>query len=175
MYSTQYDKLSLEKRFWVLRIAILCTFLGLLCSLIFFQIIKGNDYVKLASQNRLRILRIMPPRGTITDVAGAPLAVNVRTFNISGYPFDLMDEKKAKIVVSILKRGGIPITETEIKDKVQKQYSAPYRAITIASNLTFAQATQLIMDKNFSELLFLTPVWKRSYPAGKDVAHVVGY
>ncbi len=175
MSSTQYDKLSLEKRFWVLRVAVLCTFLGLLCSLIFFQIIKSNEYVKLASQNRLRILRILPPRGTITDATGAPLAVNVRTFNISGYPLDLLDEKKAKIVASILKRGGIPVTETEIKDKVQKQYSAPYRAITIASNLTFAQATQLIMDKNFSELLFLTPVWKRSYPAGKDVAHVVGY
>ena len=175
MSSIQYDKLSLEKRFWVLRGAVLCTFLGLLCSLIFFQIIKSNEYVKLASRNRLRILRILPPRGTITDAAGAPLAVNVRTFNISGYPLDLMDEKKVKIVASILKHGDIPVTEAEIKDKVQKQYSAPYRAITIASNLTFAQATQLIMDKNFSELLFLTPVWKRSYPAGKDVAHVVGY
>ena len=118
MSSIQYDKLSLEKRFWVLRGAVLSTFLGLLCSLIFFQIIKSNEYVKLASRNRLRILRILPPRGTITDAAGAPLAVNVRTFNISGYPLDLMDEKKVKIVASILKHGGIPVTEAEIKDNV---------------------------------------------------------
>ena len=72
-------------------------------------------------------------------------------------------------------RNGIPINEEELKKLIEKQYSAPYRAITVASNLTFAQAAELITDKDFSEALFLSPVWKRTYPAGKFTAHVVGY
>jgi len=175
MSNLQYNRLSLEKRFYILRFVFFTTFFVLLLSLLFFQVIRGSEYVRLASQNRLRILRILPARGTIIDANGAPLAVNVRTFNISSYPLDLRDADKVKAIVNMLQRSGIPVTETEIKDKLEKQYSAPYRAITIASNLTFAQATQLIMNKRFSELLILSPVWKRSYPAGSDAAHVVGY
>lgn len=175
MSNLQYNRLSLERRFNVLRLVFSATFIVLILSLVFFQIIRSEDYIRLASQNRLRILRIMPPRGIITDSEGAPIAVNVRTFSISGYPVDLRDPKKVKKIINILHEGGIPITEEEIAEKLQKQYSAPYRAITLASNLTFAQVTQLVMSKQFNELLMLSPVWKRSYPAGADAAHVIGY
>ena len=175
MPNAQYNRLGLEKRFLILRIVFFVTFFLLALSLIYFQLINGGEYARLASHNRLRILRVLPARGMIYDTNGAPLAVNVRTFNICGYAFDLRDDEKLGKIVEILKKGGIPTTKAELTEKLQRQYSAPYRAITVASNLTFAQATQLIMDKNFSDLLFLTPVWKRSYPAGADVAHVVGY
>lgn len=36
----------------------------LVTGLFFFQVVQGDTYVKLASQNRLRILRILPPRGS---------------------------------------------------------------------------------------------------------------
>lgn len=175
MSNLQYNRLGLEKRFLVLRCAIFATFLVLLLSLLFFQVIFGSEYIRLASQNRLRVLRILPARGVITDSEGAPLAVNVRTFNIASYPIDLRNPEKVKAIVNMLQHSGIAVSEDEIEAKLEKQYSAPYRAITIASNLTFAQATQLIMNKRFSELLILSPVWKRSYPAGTDAAHVVGY
>ncbi len=135
---------------------VLFTVAILLMSLFFFQIIKANEYVRLASQNRLRIIRMSPPRGTITDSKGAPLAVNVRTFSVNGYPIDLQRECSIKLVSSVLMRNGIPINEEELKKLIEKQYSAPYRAITVASNLTFAQAAELITDKDFSEALFLS-------------------
>jgi len=175
MSNLQYNRLSLEKRFNVLRFVFFATFIVLVLSLVFFQIISGGEYIRLASQNRLRIMRVPPPRGVITDCEGAPIAVNIRTFSVSGYPVDLRDPEKVKVIIDILQHGGIPVTKQEIAEKLQKQYSAPYRAITLASNLTFAQVTQLVMNKHFSELLMLSPVWKRSYPAGPDAAHVVGY
>ena len=175
MSNVQYDRLSVEHRLSVLRFVIILTFILLMTGLVFFQIIKYDEYVRLASQNRLRILRIVPPRGIIRDAGGAPLAVNIRTFNINGYPIDLQKEANAKTVISILSRNGIPMDETVLKKTIEKQYSAPYRAITVASNLTFAQVAQLVMDKNFSTALFLAPVWRRTYPAGEFAAHVVGY
>ncbi|MDD4159873.1 MAG: penicillin-binding protein 2 [Synergistaceae bacterium] len=168
-------RFSIDRRIRFLQVVVLSTVAVLLMSLFFFQIIKANEYVRLASQNRLRIIRIAPPRGTITDCKGAPLAANVRTFSVNGYPIDLQRENNIKLVSSVLIRNGIPVSEEDLKKIIEKQYSAPYRAITVASNLTFAQAAELITDKDFSEALFITPVWKRTYPAGNFTAHAVGY
>lgn len=173
--SNQYDRIDMEHRLRFLQNMIIVTMALLIAGLVFFQIIRSDEYVDLASQNRLRILRIIPPRGIITDARGAPLALNVRTFNINGYPIDLQKEENAKIIVALLKRNGIPMDEQSFKELIEKQYSAPYRAITVASNLTFAQVAEFVMDKDFKNLLFLAPVWRRSYPGGAFAAHVVGY
>ena len=157
--SEAFDKFDMERRLQFLRAVLVLTFILLVAGLAFFQIIRRDEYVRLASQNRLRILRITPPRGVITDSQGAPLAVNVRTFNLSGYPIDLQKEENVRFVSNLLNRNGIPMNAEMLKKLVEKQYSAPYRAITVASNLTFAQVAQLIMDSDFRNVLFLTPVW----------------
>ncbi len=175
MANKQFLKFDIYRRLRFLQSAVFVSFILLASGLFFFQIIQGDTYVKLAANNRLRILRIVPPRGTISDINGAPLAVNVRTFNISGYPIDLQKEENIKSVTGLLQRNGIPMTEDKFSDLVAKQYSAPYRAITVATNLTFAQVAELIMDKDFKKTLFLTPVWRRTYPAAQYAAHVVGY
>ncbi len=173
--SNRQGRYDTERRIRFLQLAVLATIALLLLGLFFFQVIRANEYVRLASQNRLRILRMAPPRGTVTDSKGAPLAVNVRTFSVNGYPVDLQRNGNIKMVSSMLMRNGIPISEEDLRKLIEKQYSAPYRAITVASNLTFAQAAELITDSDFGEALFLTPVWKRTYPAGSFTAHVVGY
>ena len=170
-----FDKFDMERRLQILRGVVIVTLLFLTAGLVVFQLVRGQDYIALASQNRLRILRITPPRGIISDSDGAPLAVNVRTFNVNGYPVDLQKEENMTFVVSLLKRNGIPMTMENLKQIIDKQYSAPYRAITVASNLTFAQVAQLVVDSDFKNILFLTPVWRRSYPSGAFCAHVVGY
>lgn len=88
----QYDRLDAERRLAVIQALIVITFILLISGLVFFQLVMGDDYVRLASRNRLRIVKIMPPRGVISDRNGAPLAINVRTFNINSYPIDLMKE-----------------------------------------------------------------------------------
>lgn len=175
MSNFQYDRIGIGRRLYALRAVMFATFALLVTGLVFFQIIKSDEYVDLASQNRLRILRIVPPRGIIFDSKGAPLAVNVRTFNINGYPIDLQNDETAKKVVRILSQNGIPMTDASLKSLIERQYSAPYRAITVATNLTFAQIAEIVMDKDFASTLFLTQVWRRTYPAGEFAAHTVGY
>lgn len=175
MVSSQYSKFDIMRRMRFLQAAVFVSFMLLVAGLFFFQVVQGDTYVKLASQNRLRILRILPPRGSIVDINGAPLAVNVRTFNINGYPIDLQREENVKSVTALLVRNGIPMTEEKFRELVAKQYSAPYRAITVATNLTFAQVAEMIMDRDFKKVLFLTPVWRRTYPAAQYAAHIVGY
>jgi len=171
----QYDRIDADTRLNFIAFFIIFTIILLVAGLAYFQLVMGDDYVRLASQNRLRIMRIVPPRGVISDRNGVPLAVNVRTFNVCGYPIDLMKEASASRVIDLLVRNGIPMDEVQLKTLVSKQYSAPYRAITVAQNLTLAQVSELIMDGDFSEVLFLSQVWRRTYPSGTYTAHVVGY
>lgn len=171
----RYDRMDTERRLNFIQALTLLTLALLTAGLAFFQLIKGDNYVSLASQNRLRIMKIMPPRGVISDRNGAPLAVNVRTFNINCYPVDLMKEENSVKIVALLNRNGIPMDGEQLKGLVEKQYSAPYRAITVAQNLTLAQVSALIMDRDFKDALFLSQVWRRTYPAGAFTAHVIGY
>lgn len=171
----QYDRLDAERRLTVIQALIVITFILLISGLVFFQLVMGDDYVRLASRNRLRIVKIMPPRGVISDRNGAPLAINVRTFNINSYPVDLMKEANSAKIINLLNRYGIPMDGERLKTIAEKQYSAPYRAITVAQNLTLAQVSELIMDKDFKDVLFLSQVWRRTYPSGPFTAHAVGY
>jgi penicillin-binding protein 2 len=147
----------------------------LIVGLVYFQLVKADEYVELASGNRLRMVRILPPRGNIYDASGVPLAVNVRTFDIKGYPMDLRRDEDFARVSSLFVRHGIPMTPDSLKANVEKQYVAPYRAVSVATNLTLAQVADLVMDSGFSQVLFPSPVWRRIYPGGALVAHVVGY
>lgn len=171
----QYDRISAERRLCLIQGLVIVTMGLLISGLIFFQLVKGDDYVRLASQNRLRIMKIMPPRGVISDRNGAPLAVNVRTFNLNCYPIDLMKTSNSTRVIEMLSRNGIPMDAVQLQTLIEKQYSAPYRAITVAQNLTLAQVSEMIMDKDFRDILFLSQVWRRTYPAGRITAHAVGY
>ena len=121
------------------------------------------------------MIRLLPPRGNIYDKNGVPLAVNVRTFDIKGYPVDLSKNEDFERISALFARHGIPMTSDDLRERVEKQYVAPYRAISVATNLTLAQVSDLVMDPAFSQTLFPSAVWRRIYPGGSLVAHIMGY
>jgi penicillin-binding protein 2 len=149
--------------------------LGLALSLLFFQVLRGEHYSFLSTQNKIRVIRTSSPRGEVTDVHGAPLAVSVRTFDIVGYPPDLKEAKVLGEVAAVLKKQGIPATAEGLGESIRKQYWAPYRPVTVASNLTLGQVASLVSDPFFPKFLSPTPVFRRVYPAGALTAHVIGY
>lgn len=171
----KYHFFDMEYRISFLQKAIIITFCLLISGLVYFQILKRDEYINLASRNRLRIFRMPAPRGMIIDKNGAPLAVNARTFNINVYPVDLKDDENKALISKVLERNGIPMTVTKVDELIKKQYSAPYRAIALAKNLTFSQIAELVTDRDFNSLLSVSPVWRRSYPASELAVHAVGY
>ena len=68
MSNSQYERYNAEKRIMSLQLLVVCTVSLLITALVFFQIVRSDAYIDLASQNRLRILRKMPPRGNITGI-----------------------------------------------------------------------------------------------------------
>jgi penicillin-binding protein 2 len=169
------DHFDVDHRLLYVRNIFTFSLLFLVVGMAYFQLVRADEYVKLASNNRLRMIRLLSPRGNIYDAHGVPLAVNVRTFDIKTYPMDLQTDDEFERTSGLFARHGIPMTSADLKENVDKQYVAPYRAISVANNLTLAQVSDLVMDPEFSQGLFPSPVWRRIYPAGALAAHVVGY
>jgi penicillin-binding protein 2 len=169
------ERLDLDKRLLYIRNILIFSLSFLIVGLVYFQLVRADEYVELASGNRLRMIRLLPPRGNIYDSSGVPLAVNVRTFDIKCYPMDLRKDEDFLGVASLFVRHGIPLTPEGLKESIEKQYVAPYRAVSVATNLTLAQVSDLVMDPGFSRALFPSPVWRRIYPGGSLMAHVIGY
>lgn len=165
----------LDERLKMLLGGVFLSLLVLLGGLYFFQILHGDKYVRLAYNNRLRLIRIAAPRGEIFDRHGVPLAVNETTFSIMGYPLDLDSEQKLERLSLVLKRHGIPISVEVLQKTIRQQRSAPYRVIRLIPNLTMPQMAELVADPEFPRELFPFPVWRRTYPAGALASNVLGY
>lgn len=173
--NNKLEHLDYDHRLSYLRNVLIFTLSFLVVGLVYFQLVKADEYVDLASSNRLRMIRLLPPRGNIYDASGVPLAVNVRTFDVKGYPLDIRSDEDYERVTALFRRHGIPMTAEGLKASLDRQYVAPYRAVSIATNLTLAQISDLVMDPEFSEKLFPSAVWRRTYPGGELTAHVIGY
>ena len=170
-----FDVEVLDWRLKFLLGSLVATFLLLIGGLYLCQIHQGDMYVRLAHNNRLRMIRFAAPRGEIFDRNGVPLAVNTTTFCIMGYPLDLNTPEKLDRLSKILKRHGIPMDTDYLEKVIKQQRSAPYRVMRIVPNLTMTQMAELVADYDFPRELFPMSVWRRTYPAGSTVANVLGY
>ncbi len=166
---------SIDKRLRICLLFMLAGLLVLVVALWFFQVVRTDRYVRLASENRLRMLRFPPIRGEIFDRNGVPLALNLKTFNIMGYPLDIKKYDLLPIISDVLTKHGIPSSPEDLSSRIEKQYWAPYRAVIIVQNLTLTQMTAIISDPVFPRLLFPIQVTCRTYPAGSIASHILGY
>lgn len=168
-------RVEMDFRLSILRWGLLLMLFLLGGAIFSFQVLRFDRYLQLAVQNRLRTLQVPAQRGRLFDTHGAPLALNVRTFDLKGYPLYLRREGVLENLEGLLGRHGIPLNADQLAEAVDRQYWAPFRAVTVVSHLTLAQVAGLVMDPDFSPQLFPYPVWRRVYPAGPLAAHVVGY
>ena len=168
-------RLLMNLRLKQLRWAIFLSLLILGGGLYYFQIAHGDAYIRLATNNRLRLIRFPPVRGEIYDRNGALLAVNVTTFDIMGYPLDIEKNEMKERLADLLSRHGIPYSAEDLSRSVKRQYWAPYRVVRVVGNLTLAQMADLVADPEFPRELFPLPVWRRTYPAGSLASNVTGY
>lgn len=166
---------DIDKRLRIWLLLMLGALMVLVVALWFFQILRTDRYVSLASENRLRMIRFPPVRGEIFDRNGVPLALNLNTFNIMGYPLDIKKHDLIPIISDVLTKHGIPSSQGDLVKRIDRQYWAPYRAVSIVQNLTLTQMTAIVSDPAFPRQLFPIQVTCRTYPAGPMVSHVLGY
>ncbi len=153
----------------ILLIGIAC--LVLLLRLWYLQVLEGNLYLTLSTNNRLRVRAVEAPRGYILDRHGDILVENRPTFDLYATPEDV---KNPREVASIL--AGILHTDAEsILERLAEGQGRSYQPLLLRKDLD--EAMMVAVEERRLDLpgvnLRIRPV--RAYPGGGMAANLLGY
>ncbi len=148
----------------------------LIARLFQLQIIEGGKYEQLADDNHVRLDLAPPMRGTIYDRFGRPLASHRRAGRVSVVPEESEDPQSAlKRVAALVEIPDERLTRLikEIEDK--RRSRASFVPVTVAQELTYEDFARLHVYTPEIPGLKVEMAHTRSYPRGRDLAHVLGY
>lgn len=166
-----FDSYRVRQRSSVARWVLVGAFAVLLGAFFRTQIIHHDRYQLRAETNRLRSVPITPPRGIILDRHGEIIAENV-----PGYAVKLIAQNRDSLRASLARLATIvPLDSSEVESVVRRFGQAPYQPVTVIGDAPFETVSRLEEHRAALPGLVLQAEPKRSYPAGKAVAHLVGY
>jgi penicillin-binding protein 2 len=160
------------------RLPLLVGFIVLFAAVLFFrlwylQVVKGSYYYDLAENNRIRPIKIRPPRGVIYDRNGRPLVENVLTFDISVVPEDTPDlDETIDHLAPVVKLPPASLRAAiESADAIRVQYE-PVKVLEEApwSVVAMVEAHQEDLPG-----VLVEPEHRRHYPYGGMASHEFGY
>ncbi|HHT69605.1 MAG TPA: penicillin-binding protein 2 [Firmicutes bacterium] len=161
-----------EKRLFVLfAIILLCTFI-LVGRLWFLQLARGEHYARLADGNRMRQLRLLPPRGEIADRNGQVLVRSKPAFTVSVVPGGYLQEDEESLCLLCEVLG---LTPEELAEALEKGKGFPYEPVRIKQDVQ--PETVVAIEENRMNLpgIFIEEEPVREYLYGELASHVVGY
>ncbi len=149
---------------------------ALIARLFQLQILEGEKYTQLADQNHIRLELAPPQRGRILDRFGRPLASHRRAGRITVIPEQMKDP--AAMLASIASLIELPDNAvTRVLEDIRRarQRRAAFVPIIVANELTYEDFAR--MNVHAAELpgVQVEMALTRSYPRGRDFAHVLGY
>lgn len=152
---------------WVLGLA----FLVLVAAFFRVQALESERFRTTAERNRIRTVPLPAPRGAILDRNGLVIAENV-----PGYAVKLLGTSRDS-VRAVLRRLAalVPLDSAVAEAVVQRWAQAPFQPATVFSNASFETVATLEEHRFSLPGLVVQTEPRRHYPAGKAVAHVVGY
>lgn len=146
--------------------------LGLLGAAFFrTQILRNDEFVLRADDNRFDVVPIPAPRGTVLDRDGKVIAETVAGYalQVDAGPADTVRARLAAVA------GLLRIDSATIEAAVRAARTARGKPVTVVPTLSFEQVARLEERRGQITGVRLEPHPVRRYPAGPAVAHVVGY
>jgi len=156
---------GLRSRTLIFAAFLACAFLGILVRLSFLQIVKHDEYSRLAESQHAKTVALKPKRGPIVDRTGQVLAESSAAESLFALPHRIDDvQRLARTLAPIL---GDPAPE------IAKRMDASKRFVWVKRKLPPAVA-QAVRELNEPGLGFLQESL-RLYPSRELAAHVVGF
>ncbi len=135
------------------------------------QALESDRFRTSADRNRLRAVPLASPRGMILDRNGLVIAENV-----PGYAVKLLATSSDSLRAVLGRLSAyVPVDSATTERVVQRWAQAQFQPATVIDNAPFEVVA--ILEELRYELpgLVIQSEPRRLYPAGKAVAHVVGY
>src|SRR5258705_12675505 len=156
---------GLRSRTLIFAACLACAFLGILGRLTYLQVVKHDEYSRLAENQHAKTIALRPKRGPIVDRGGQVLAVSSAAESLFALPHRIDDVPRlARTLAPIL---GEPASE------IAKRMDASKRFVWVKRKLPPAVA-QAVRELHDPGLGFLQESL-RLYPSRELAAQVVGF
>jgi penicillin-binding protein 2 len=146
------------------------------------QVLEVDQYALAAKNNRLRPLMIHAPRGTIYDRHGQVIAENVPAYQILLMPSkscaNNSQSKKCRTDMNSLiepLRSVLDLNDRQIAYAWRKWLKQSHLPMILMSDAPSDVVARLQESRAQYPGVLLFEYAKRHYPAGKSVAHFIGY
>lgn len=162
---------ELESRYRAFSVVIAVIFILLAVRLWQLQIIKGDSYATLAEGNRVRLIRVMAPRGRFLDRNGVLLVGSRMAFSVSIIP--QVTPEIGSVAGKLAKILGID--EKVILDKIKAPGRRPFEPVRIQTNVD--PRTVIEIEEHRLDLpgVMIEEIPVRNYINGEFAAHLFGY
>ena len=158
-------------RLKIIRLAIIGLFLVIAVDLFYVQVIRGRYFYFLSKNNRVRIVPLEGWRGKIKDRNGVILGDSRIAYNVMVAPKDIREHDELFAYISKV----LQIDPDTLKKRYNKLKYAAFAPVVLAEDVDRDKAIILEENKYRFPHLIMQEGYKRSYPLGKNSAHVLGY
>jgi penicillin-binding protein 2 len=166
-----FDSYRIRERADIARLVFLGAFLVLIGAFFRTQVIQHDKFQLKAETNRLRPIQLTSPRGRILDRKGRVLAENV-----PGYSVKLLAQSTDSLRAVLARVARfVPLDSARVTDIIQRYLQARYQPALVFGDASFDIIAKLEEHRSVLPGLVIQAEPKRLYPAGKSIAHLVGY
>ena len=162
----------ITRRMFVLSVAKVIIFAGIVGRLFSLQISENKKYSFLSDKNRFREWKLPPKRGIFEDYFGNTIADNNQVFQLHVVPEEVEDFNYLMVRL----KNIIKIENKEIRRIYKKkEKQLPWETLIISENLSWEEFSKLNLFLH--ELPGTKPVFSvaRQYPQADNLTHVLGY
>ena len=168
---TGFESYRVRERAEIARLVLVGAFLVLLGAFFRTQVLQHDKFQLKAETNRLRPIPLTSPRGTILDRSGRVIAENV-----PGYSVKLLATSVDSLRAALNQvRRYVPLDSAQIGDIIDRYGQARYQPALVFGDASFEVIAKLEEHRAALPGLVIQAEPKRLYPAGKSIAHLVGY
>jgi len=163
---------SINRRMFIIGVAKLIVFTGIVARLFSLQITNNKKYSTLSDKNRLREWRLPPIRGEFLDYFDNVIAGNLKVYQLHVVPEEVEDFKSLMLRLKQI----LNLSNNEFAKVIkQKNKQKSWETLIVSKNLTWDQFTKV--NYFLYDLVGAKPVMtvSRNYPFNENYTHVLGY
>jgi penicillin-binding protein 2 len=171
-FKDYYEERRLQRRIGFIFVLLAGLFLAYLFNLWYLQVVNGENYRRLADNNRLRQVVENPLRGVLLDREGRPIVRNRIAFNV------LLDREKIQHPDETIRSLALILNlpEQTVRERIDRYRNRPiFEPVIVKEDVDLAEAAYLESRRLELPEVSVAIEPKRSYEDGDLAAHALGY
>ncbi|MDO9195759.1 penicillin-binding protein 2 [Rhodoferax sp.] len=170
--NVEADLSRFRARVLVASIAVVLGFVLLASRLVYLQIVRHDDLMEQAENNRTAIVPVVPNRGLILDRNGIVLATNYSAYTLEVTPARIADLEQT--IDELSKVMDISVRDRRRFKKLREE-SKNFESLPLRTRLTDEEVAKFAAQRFRFPGVDIKARLFRNYPYGELASHVIGY